>query len=339
MTRSATMRAVQVRSFGFPPEASLEERAVPEPGPGQLLVAVRAAPVNYVDLLTMRGRYQFKPALPYVPGKCPAGVVIAVGPGVEGFRVGSRVLTMAEYGGYGEALVVSERSAYLLPDTLSFSEAGAMSLGFDTAWVSLRDRARLVPGESVLALGASGAVGGAAVQLARAMGAARVLAGVSSPDRYADLEALGADGMVDLSRPELRESLREQVYALNDGQGVDVVIDPLGGDPFDGAVRALGWRGRLVVVGFAAGRIPSLATNYLLLKNIELSGIQISDYRKQMPELLDECYREIFSFHLDGRVVAPPAVTYPLEAWQSALEDFEARRVKGRVLLTADLPG
>lgn len=336
MIPSGTMRAVRVRSFGFPPDAALEECEMPAPGPGELLVAVRAAPVNYVDLLTMRGGYQFKPVLPYTPGKGPAGVVIAVGSGVEGFPVGSRVLAMAEYGGYAEAVVVSERNAYLLPDTLSFTDAGAMSLAFDTAWVSLRERARLVPGESVLVLGASGAVGSAALQLARAMGAGRVLAGVSSPDAYAGLEVLGADGMVDLSRPNLRDSVREQVYALTEGQGTDVVVDPLGGDPFDGAVRALGWRGRLVVVGFAAGRIPTISTNYLLLKNIEVSGVQISDYRKRMPELLEQCYRDVFSLYVAGRVVAPAAVAYPLESWQSALEDFEAHRAKGRVLLTAE---
>jgi NADPH2:quinone reductase len=243
---------------------------------------------------------------------------------------------MAEYGGYAEAVVVPQQSAYLLPDSLPFTAAGAMSLAFDTAWVSLRERARLVPGESVLVLGANGAVGSAAVQLGVAMGASPVLAGVSSPERYADLDHLGAGGMVDLSRPGLRDSVREQVFALTDGRGVDVVVDPLGGDPFDGAVRALAWRGRLVVVGFASGRIPTLAANYLLLKNIEVSGIQISDYRKKTPELLEECYRDVFSLYVAGKVVAPAIVRYPLESWQAAVSDFASHRAKGRVLLVPD---
>lgn len=334
MTASETMRAVRVSRFGSPPQAQLAECPMPEPGPGELVVSVRAAPVNYVDLVTMRGEYQFKPALPYTPGKGPAGVVSALGAGVEQWQVGDRVLAMAEYGGYAETVVVGQRNVYRLPDMMPFVDAAAMSLAFDTAWVSLRDRARLNPGDSVLVLGANGAVGSAAIQLSRAMGASQVLAGVSSPQRFAGLEKLGATAMVDLSRSNLRDSLREQVHALTDGRGVDVVIDPLGGDAFDGAVRSVAWRGRLVIIGFAAGRIPTLAMNYPLLKNLEVSGIQISDYRKRMPELIEECYREVFSHYVGGRIVAPESVTYPLDRWEIALQDLSSRRATGRVLLT-----
>ena len=319
------MRAVRVHEFGSLDRIAVEEVPQPVPGPGEALIEIRAAPVNYVDLLTARGEYQFRPALPYTPGKGPAGVVRAVHGSVRGLRPGDRVLAMAEYGGYAEMVAVDHRQVYPLPGALSFAGAAAMSLAFDTAWMALRDRARLRRGDTVLVLGATGAVGGAAIQLAKAMGAALVLAGVSSPARFAGLTELGADAGIDLSQPDIRHSLREQVYLATDGAGVNVVIDPLGGDAFDGAVRALAWRGRLVVVGFAAGRIPALKMNYPLLKNIEVSGLQISDYRKRAPGLLAECFREVFRFMAEGRVRPPRSTSVPLADWRRAMESVQER--------------
>jgi NADPH2:quinone reductase len=327
------MRAVMVHGFGSAETARIEETADPRPGPGEVLVEIHATPVNYVDLVTLRGEYQFRPKLPYTPGKGPAGVVRELGAGVQDLRVGDRVLAMAEYGGYAELVAVDQSQVYRLPDTLSFTDAAAMSLAFDTAWMALRDRARLQTGESVLVLGASGAVGTAAVQLAKAMGAGSVLAAVSSPEKFVALKAMGADEMVDLSRPDLRESIREQVFAVTGGSGVDVVIDPLGGDPFDGAVRAIAWRGRLVVIGFAAGRIPTLKLNYVMLKNIEVSGLQISDYRKRTPELLRDCYREMFEFCSEGRITAPPVNTFALSDFATAVQAVEARKNTSRIVL------
>jgi NADPH2:quinone reductase len=321
------MRAVIVEELGSPADARLGEAADPVAADGQVLVEINAAPVNYVDLVTLSGKYQFTPSLPYTPGKGPAGVVRAVGAGVDGVAVGDRVLAMAEYGGYAELVAVDHRQVYRIPDRMSFVDAASMSLAFDTAWVALRDRARVRSGETVLVLGAKGAVGGAAVQLAKAMGA-RVLAGVSSPEGFD-----GADGVVDLSTPDLRDSISEQVFAANGGTGVDVVIDPLGGDPFDGAIRAVNWRGRVVVIGFAAGRIPTLKVNYLMLKNIEVSGLQISDYRKRTPELMEECYRELFGFYLDGKIAAPASTTLPLAQWRTALRMVEERTAPGRLVL------
>jgi NADPH2:quinone reductase len=327
------MRAVLVHEFGSFERTAFEETPDPVPGPGEVLVEIHAAPVNYVDLITFRGEYQFRPALPYVPGKGPAGVVREVHGDVGDLRVGERVLAMAEYGGYAELVAVDHQQVYPLPEGVSFVDAASMALAFDTAWMALRERARLRPGETVLVLGATGAVGGAAIQLARAMGAGRVLAGVSSPERFAGPAALGADVCIDLSRPDLRNTLREQVHAATDGVGVDVVIDPLGGDAFDGAVRALAWRGRLVVVGFAAGRIPELKMNYPLLKNIEVSGLQISDYRKRTPELVSECYREVFGFVEAGTVRPLPSTTFPLGDWRSAMEAAGSRAAASRLVL------
>lgn len=324
------MRALTVHTLGDLDSARIEERPDPVPGPGQVLVEVRDAPVNYVDLVTIRGEYQFRPQVPYIPGKGPSGVIRAVGPDeVEGLAPGDRVLAMVEYGGHGELVAVDRNQVHLLPATLAFQDAAAMSLGYDTAWMALHDRARLAAGESVLVLGATGAVGRAAVQLARAAGAGLVLGGVSRPGR----DAGPVDGVVDLGRPDLRDSVREQVRTATGGQGVDVVVDMLGGDPFDGAVRSLAWRGRLVVVGFAAGRIPELRMNYPLLKNIEISGLQISDYRKRRPDLVADCYHQVFALYESGRLTVPESSVVPLDRWRHAYDAVAERTASTRLLL------
>jgi NADPH2:quinone reductase len=325
---------VRVGELGSLHNGGIEEVADPVPGEDEVVIEIAATPVNYVDVLTMRGLYQFTPELPYTPGKGPAGVVRAFGEGVADVAVGDRVLAMAEYGGYAEAVAVDHRQVHRLPADMPFTDAASMAVAFDTAWVALRDRARLVPGETVLVLGAAGAVGHAAVQLARAMGARQVLAGVSSQRRLdeAGLTPI-VDATVDLSLPDLRESIREQVLSATAGRGVDIVVDPLGGGAFDGAVRALAWRGRLCVIGFAAGRIATLKTNYVLLKNIEVSGMQISDYRRRMPEYVAEGFREMFGYYENGMITALPHRTMALDDWRTALELVESRRAGRRIVL------
>jgi len=264
------MRAIVVDEFGPPERLRIADVAPPVPDGGEVLVRVHAAPVNYVDLLVVGGTYQFLPQCPFIPGKGPAGVVTALGPEVTAVRVGDRVLAMAEQGGYAEAVALRADQCYGLPPRMSFLEAASLSLVYDTAWFALRERARLASGETVLVLGASGGVGRAAVQLACAMGA-HVLAGIARPERGPAVLAAGAHTVIDLSRENLRDRLREQVYDATDGRGADIILDPLGGAVFSAAVRALAWSGRLVVIGFAAGSVPTLKTNYLLLKNIEVS--------------------------------------------------------------------
>jgi NADPH2:quinone reductase len=326
------MRAIVVDEFGPPEQLRVAEVAAPVPGPGEVLVETHAAPVNYVDMLVVGGTYQFLPPFPFIPGKGPAGVVAALGPGVTALRVGDRVLAMAETGGYAEAVAVAADQCHRLPARMSFAEAASLAVVYDTSWVALRGRSRLVPGETVLVLGASGGVGHAAVQLAHAMGA-RVLAGISRPEREAAVRAAGADAVIDLSRPDLRDSLRDQVYALTDGQGADIIIDPLGGTVFEAAIRALAWCGRLVVIGFAAGGIPMLRTNYLLLKNIEVSGLQITDYRKRRPAELATAYSEIFGFYQLGLVQPARATLFPLERAGEALAALRDRQIDGRAVL------
>jgi NADPH2:quinone reductase len=326
------MKAIVVDVFGPPEQLQIREVHEPAPGRRQVLVRVHAAPVNYVDLLMIGGAYQFRPSLPFIPGKGPAGVVTALGPEVTSLAVGERVLAMAEDGGYAETVAVDADQCYRLPAVMSFADAASLSLVYDTAWFALRERARLERGETVLVLGASGGVGHAAVQLARVMGA-RVLAGISRLERAAAVRAAGADAVVDLSAADLRDSLRAQVYALTGGNGADVILDPVGGAVFEAAVRTLAWRGRLVVIGFAAGAIPTIATNYLLLKNIEICGLQISDYRKRRPGQVAAAFSEIFSL-FDQRQIRPAAATeFPLEQAGTALAALRDRRINGRAVL------
>jgi NADPH2:quinone reductase len=327
------MRAVILREFGSIEGLELTDVAEPEASAGEVVVDIRAQAVNFVDLLVIAGAYQFLPERPFSPGKLPVGSISAVGPDVSGFEIGDRVLTLAEHGGYAERLAVAASSCFTLPEQLSFVGAATMSLAYDTAWFALRERARLAAGETVLVLGATGSVGIATMQLAKAFGA-RVLAGVSSLASSDRAYAAGADGVIDLSVPDLREDLRAQVHRQTAGAGVDVVIDMLGGDYFSAALRALAWRGRLVVVGFAAGDIPSIKVNYLLLKNIEVSGLQISDYRKRTPDLMATCIREIFDLYRAGRLHPPDAQVYPLDDYAAALHDLQERKTRGRVVLT-----
>lgn len=326
------MRAIVVDDWGPPEALRVREAETPVPGPGEVLVETHAAPVNYVDMLVVGGTYQFLPPRPFIPGKGPAGIVAELGPEITDLRAGDRVLAMAETGGYAEAVAVGAKQCYLLPDNMPFTEAASAAVVYDTSWVALRSRARLAPGETVLVLGASGGVGHASVQLAKAMGA-RVLGGVSRPGRAAAARAAGADAIIDLSAPNLRDSLREQVYAETSGRGADIIIDPLGGEIFAAAIRALAWCGRLVVVGFAAGSIPTLRINYLLLRNIEVSGLQITDYRYRRPNELKTCYAELFDFYTKGTIKPASAALFPLERAGEALAGVRDRRVDGRAVL------
>lgn len=326
------MRAVQVTEYGSYDKANVADVADPVAGPGQVVIEVHAAPLNFVDLLVIGGKYQFLPPLPFTPGKGPAGVVRALGPDVTSLAVGDRVLAMAESGGYAQLCPVDAKSCYRLPDAMSFPEAAASSLVYDTSWFALRERARLAEGETVLVLGASGGVGLASVQLAKAMGA-RVLGAVANMDKAQMVRDAGADGIIDLSAPDLHENLRAQVHAQTAGKGADIILDMLGGDFFDAAVRALAWCGRLVVIGFAAGRIPSLKMNYVLVKNIEVSGLQVSDYRKRRPARVADCYREVFGLYESGRLKALPFETLPLNDFRSGLAKIEQRQATGRIVL------
>ncbi len=326
------MRAMVMADVGSPEQAELRDLPAPEPGPGEVVVRTRAAGVNYPDLLVIEGRYQHKPPLPFTPGKELAGEIARVGPGVTRWTVGDRVMAQVEYGAFAEEVVAGADQCFALPADMPLADAAAMGLVYQTAWFALMDRAGFKAGNRVLVLGATGGVGMAALQIVKALGGT-ALAGVTTMAKAEAARATGADHIIDLSVDDLRDGLRDQVYAVTDGNGVDICIDPLGGDPFDAAMRALAWCGRMVVVGFAAGRIPTIKANYLLVKNIAVTGLQWSDYRDRTPDRMAEAQAEIFRLYGDGRLKANVTERFPLDRMADALAVIRDRRVVGKVVL------
>ena len=329
------MKAVVAHAFGAVETLRLQDWPDPVPGPGEVVVDVMAAGVNFSDLLVIGGRYQVLPTLPFIPGEEAAGIVSSVGEGVHTCAVGDRVLALVESGAYGERLLAPQASCFVLPREMSFLEAAGFALAFQTAHFALVDRANLQPGEVVLVTGAAGGVGLACVQLAKALGA-RVLAGASTADKGHIARAAGADAIVDLSGPDLRNSIRDDVRALTDGKGADVVLEVVGGDAFEGAFRSLAWRGRLVAIGFAGGRIPSIAVNRILLRNVSVAGLHSSDYRERHPEWMRRVQSELFVLYERGLLRTEPAGSYPLEEAPRAMAELRDRRAKGKIVLTTD---
>lgn len=332
------MRAYQVVEFGPPSALQLKEVDDLVPGEGQIAVDVAAAGINFPDVLVVSGRYQILPPRPFVPGKELAGTVRAVGAGVSGFAPGDRVLGQLEHGAFAELAIVNAADTFRLPDGLGFADATALGLVYQTAYFALLDRAGLRPGETVLVGGAAGGVGIASMQLAKAFGA-RVLAAVRKPDQVEFVRAHGADAVIDVGGANLRDDLRAQVLAATDGRGVDVIVDPLGGEFFNAGLRALAWCGRLVVIGFAGGDIPSVKANYLLVKNISVSGLQWSDYRERMPERMAEAQADIFRLWRSGAVRPPVTQIFAFEKLPAALELIENGRIRGKAaIIVRDIP-
>ncbi|HEX6142125.1 MAG TPA: NADPH:quinone oxidoreductase family protein [Geminicoccaceae bacterium] len=326
------MRALVVPEFGGPEVLRFQDRPTPEPAAGQVRVEVHAIGVNYPDLLVIGGRYQKLPERPFAPGKDAAGVVAALGENVSGLAVGDRVVVQLEHGAYAEEVVVDAEDAYRIPDAMSFTDAAAMGLVFQTAHFALFERGRFTPGEVVLVTGAGGGVGLATLQVVKAFGGI-ALAATGSPEKTAAIRRAGADAIVDLRADDLHEALRAEVRAATGGHGADVVIETLGGDVFDAAIRALAWRGRIVVVGFAAGRIPEIRANYLLVKNITASGLQWSDYRERDPAWVRRVQDELFDLYTAGRIRPEVMATYPMERAADALELIRSGRITGKVVL------
>lgn len=293
---TARCRAMRVHTHGLPDVLTLDSVPCPVPGINEVAIRVEAAGVNYPDLLVVAGTYQVLPACPFIPGKEVAGTVTAVGAGVTSVVPGNRVMAQLEHGGYATNVVAPASSTWCIPDAMTFEHAAAMGLVYQTAWFALMERGGFKPGQTVLVTGAAGGVGLAAVQLVHAMGGTAI-AGLRGTAQSEKLRVNGASHLVDLSKPDLRNSIRDQVRAVTEGRGVDLVIDQVGGAVFDGAIRSLAWCGSLVVVGFAGGCIPSVKANYLLLKNITVSGLQWSDYRDRVPEQVTEAQRAIFELY------------------------------------------
>ncbi len=333
------MKAVCVREFGPIEAAELAEIPDPVPGPGEVVVAVEAAEVNFPDIMIMEGEYQVKPPLPFSPGKAAAGIVETVGDGVTSPKPGDRVAVQVEYGAYAEKLKAPAATCYPMPDGMAFVDAAALGLVYQTAHFALVERAAFAAGDSVLVLGASGGVGAASVQLAKALGAGLVIGGVRGDDNAALAKAAGADHTVDLGMEGLRDGLRDAVRELTDGRGVDIVVDPVGGDANAAALRVVAWRGRMVIIGFASGEIPTLRSNYLLIKNIAVSGLSWSDYRDRETAWVARVQEEIYGFWSAGKL--PPLIgrTLPLAKFADALTMLKDGQAQGKIILTVDRSG
>ena len=329
------MKAVIVRDHG--PVAAQRVECVddPVPGRGEVLIGVRAAGLNYPDVLVIEGKYQWLPPRPFSPGKELAGVVLSTGADVTTCKEGDRVMALVEFGAYAERVAVPQAQCFVMPEAMSFEEGAAMGLAYQTAWFALSDRANVQPGETVPVTGAAGGVGTACVQLANAMGA-HAIGGISRPERTELVQRCGAQSVVDLSVPDLRESLRAQLRPLTAGRGVDVVLDTVGGEVFDAALRALAWRGRMVVIGFASGRIPEVKTNYLLVKNIAVSGLQVSDYRDRDPAWMRRAQAELFDHYTAGRLRPVVTARLPLDAFAEGLASFGRRGMAGKTILVME---
>lgn len=321
------MRAVVCRELGPPEVLQVEERHDPEPQPGQVVVAVEACGVNYVDGLFVAGEYQIKPPLPFTPGSDVAGRVVAIGEGVSGIEVGDAVAAMAGLGGYSSHVALPATSLLAVPDALTTAQAAGLVQSYATALFALRERAHLGDGESVLVLGAGGGVGLAAIDVATALGA-RVVGAASTEQKRAAALAIGAESAIDYTSEDLKARARE----LTGGDGVDVVLDPVGGDLAEAALRSLRRFGRYLVIGFTAG-IPRLPLNQVLLRNRSVLGVDWGAWGMQHPAENRALLEELFSWAAAGRIHPPEPTAYPLEQAADALRDLFERRLTGKAVL------
>jgi NADPH2:quinone reductase len=325
------MRSVVGTSFGPPESFTLVERPVPEPGEGQVRIHIGATALGYVDGLLIQGRYQLRPSLPYVPGGEIAGTVDAVGQGVKSVNVGDRVVTWQLGGGLAESVVVDAAEVDVLEANLPLPVAAAMLVDYQTAHYALFEQSRVNAGDTLLVLGASGGVASAAVQLAARAGA-HVIAAASTEDKRSTALRLGAHAAIDYSRPDWRDTLKQ----LAPGGAVDVVLDPVGGEIFEPAFRSLAKGGRYLVVGFAAGRIPSLPVNLALVKNAVLMGVDIRHFLATQPERARRVRRALFSLVARGALTEPCMTLFTLSKAGEALAATMSRGRKGKVVVVVN---
>jgi NADPH2:quinone reductase len=323
------MKAVVCKQFGPPDSLRVEDLPSPRAGPGEAVISVKAASLNFPDVLIIQNKYQFKPPLPFSPGSELAGVVKEVGAGVTAFKPGDKVIAFTTFGAFAEEAKTEASRLLPLPEGMDFVTGAAFLLTYGTSDHALRDRAALRAGETLLVLGAAGGVGLAAIEIGKALGA-RVIACASSEDKLAVCRQHGADATINYAS----EDLRERIQALTEKRGVDVVYDSVGGPYSEPAFRSLAWRGRLLVVGFAAGEIPKLPLNLALLKGASVVGVFWGDFAKREPKAFAESIRQLGAWYREGKLKPHVSQTMPLEKAAEALKLMAARQVKGKLVLT-----
>ena len=323
------MKAVLCKELGPPEKLVVEQVPSPRAGKGQVVVSVKAAGVNFPDTLIIQGKYQFKPEPPFSPGGEVAGVIKEIGEGVTRLKRGDRVIAASTFGGFAEEMLADADKVIAMPDAMEFVPASAFVLTYGTSYHGLKDRAQLKPGETLLVLGASGGVGLAAIQLGKAMGA-RVIAAASSDAKLQVCRDNGADELINYAS----DDLRARVKAIMAGRGVDVVYDPVGGPYSEPALRDMAWKGRFLVVGFAAGDIPKVPLNLALLKGCSIVGVFWGAFTRAEPDNNRRNNEELMQLYLAGKIKPHIHATYPLEHAVEALNEVLNKRVSGKVVLT-----
>ncbi len=322
------MKAIQCVEWGEPGKLVLADLPLPEPGPGQVRIRIAAAGVNFPDALIVQKKYQLQPRLPFVPGTEVAGTIDAVGSDVQQLKTGDRVIAFVGIGGFAEYVCTPAALVVPIPEGVSDEVAAAFTLTYATSHHALFDRGQLKAGETLLVLGAGGGVGLAAVELGKVAGAS-VIAAASSAEKLAAAKQHGADELIDYAATDLREAVK----ALTDGNGADVIYDPVGGPTTGAAVRSLAWRGRLLVVGFAQGEIPQIPANLLLLKGASAVGVFWGEFAKREPKSNFAMMKELFAWLAQGKIKPHVSRIYPLADTPRALEALLARNVVGKLVV------
>ncbi|MGF6594841.1 NADPH:quinone oxidoreductase family protein [Pseudomonas sp. 2835] len=323
------MKAVLCKALGPAQNLVLEEVASPVPKKNEILLDVQAAGVNFPDTLIIEGKYQFQPPLPFSPGGEAAGVVSAVGEKAGNLKVGDRVMALTGWGSFAEQVAVPAYNVLPIPPQMDFTTAAAFGMTYGTSMHALSQRGQLKAGETLLVLGASGGVGLAAVEIGKAMGA-RVIAAASSAEKLAVAKAAGADELINYSET----SLKDDIKRLTGGNGADVIYDPVGGDLFDQAVRGIAWNGRLLVVGFASGRIPELPVNLALLKGAAVLGVFWGAFAQRQPADNAANFQQLFSWFAEGKLKPLVSQTFPLAEAGAAIEMLGQRKAVGKLVVT-----
>jgi len=322
------MRALLCRELG--PAESLVIGTVPdpEPGPGEAVVDIHAAGLNFPDTLVIGGKYQIRPDLPFIPGGEAAGTVSAIGRGAQGLEIGDRVIAMGATGAFAEKICKPAAELIKLPDSMDFLTAAGFHAAYGTSYHALKQRARLQPGETLLVLGAAGGVGLAAVDIGGAMGA-RVIAAASTEEKLEVARRQGAALSINYGE----QSLKEQAKMLSGGKGVDVVYDPVGGELSEQALRATGWGGRFLVIGFASGAIPQIPLNLPLLKSSSIVGVFYGAWTQREPAAMRQNIRELFAMFEEGKINPLVSQVFELEEYVEAFATLTGRRAQGKVIL------
>lgn len=322
------MKALLCTAYGSPQMLSVQEVPSPKAGPGQVVIDVKASALNFPDALMVQGLYQVKPPLPFSPGAEVAGLIKEVGAGVQGLKAGDRVMGFPGTGGFAEECVVAAEKIMPLPEDMDFASGAALVLTYGTSLHALQDCGRLQPGETLLVLGAAGGVGAAAVEIGKAMGA-RVIAAASSEEKLALCRRLGADETIDYAT----EDLRKRALALTGEKGVDVVYDPVGGGYTEAALRAVAWRGRLLIVGFAAGEIPKIPLNLALLKERQLIGVYWGDSVRHDPRGHVRNMQQLLAWFAERKIAPVVSEQLPLARAHEAIQRLLDRKVKGKIVI------